>query len=175
MKAKANGVCCCRLYSKQPADIPEVLLWESYACQVKMWLIYSGSADLDLTWGDVFDRPCEDGMTFVEVLDARFREGERHFVDATKKTGGVPGDFSVKGELPGCDSDAGFQLSGILEFFKDGQEPGPVRRFRPPELGRIRGKADIADYRHERPDAGRRVEKIERLSGVAPQGEIAGN
>ena len=31
-KASKLGICCCRLYSSQPADLPQLLLFKSYCC-----------------------------------------------------------------------------------------------------------------------------------------------
>ena len=114
---KAQGICCCRLFDNQAADIPDVIWWDCYACQVRMRLQYFGTADSELTWGEVFDRVV-DGKTFIEHIHETFRNAERQFIDEAAKTGGVPEDFCVEGLIPDCEEDASFKLFGIWQFYR---------------------------------------------------------
>jgi hypothetical protein len=120
-KAKKNDVCCCRLYDNQPADIPHVIWWDCYACQVHMRLEYSGTADSELTWNDVFEHAV-DGKTFIEHIDQTFRDAERRFIDEATKVGSTAQDFCVGGSIPGCADEAQFKLFGLWQFYKDRRE-----------------------------------------------------
>ena len=55
-KAKSSGIACCRLYENEPADIPDLFTFESYAFtpQVKLALESNVENTMIKTWGDIF-------------------------------------------------------------------------------------------------------------------------
>lgn len=57
-KARAHGICCCRLYSNQAADLPEVIGFPMYCCKSQLHIEFAGGAAQPGTpknWGDVLE------------------------------------------------------------------------------------------------------------------------
>lgn len=77
-KAKARGICCCRLYQNQPPDLPETLIFHSYCLTPRMSLSLVEPAAPSWgckTWNDLFDLSfgVEDGpATVLEFLSDQY-------------------------------------------------------------------------------------------------------
>lgn len=71
-KANAEGICCCRLYQNQPADLPPTLtLYRYYCLRSTCRLNVANFAEWHVTtWGDVFQLTDQspDNKTLLDVL-----------------------------------------------------------------------------------------------------------
>ena len=103
-KAKKLGICCCRLYTGQPPDIPDSLPFASYCCipQISVTLVEKPDPAWCLTrWNDLFDIEMgEDDKTFLDHIVATFYEGESKALnDSDLKRQFFPSDLVNKTEI----------------------------------------------------------------------------
>ncbi len=104
-KAKKLGICCCRLYTGQPPDIPDSLPFQSYCCipQISVMLVEKPDPAWCLIgWNDLFDIEMgEDDKTLLDHIVATFYEGEsKAFSDSRRKGEFLPSDLATKIEIP---------------------------------------------------------------------------
>jgi len=87
-KAKSSGIACCRLYENEPADMPNIIAFESYAFtpQVKIALVNKFDEPMIKTWGDLFDL-MEDGIPLVELIEFAYLDAEKKSVEESKQFG----------------------------------------------------------------------------------------
>ncbi len=94
-KAKKLNISCCRLYQREPADIPEAVWIAMYVCRPGIILkVLEKPSEWPLrAWRDVFDRPADDeesGRTVMDVMREDFLKMEQEVFDAVKTKGGPP-------------------------------------------------------------------------------------
>ena len=101
-KAKACGICCCRLYESEPADLPEALWFDAYCCSSQMSLAVDPCPlprGLQLRqWNDLFQVSTHYEGKELTVLDAicqAFQSAELAAVEDTKRVGGFPQPFTL--------------------------------------------------------------------------------
>jgi Restriction endonuclease len=82
-KAAALGICCCRLYQDQPADLPQSLIIRSHYCchpRIELSLSTNYSEWGISVWNDLFDTKMPDSddneSTFLSAILAEFRRAE---------------------------------------------------------------------------------------------------
>ena len=99
-KAKVMGLACCRLYTNQPADVPEIVILWGYAVTSTIRLSLHGLEHFDrslLTWDDLFalQLPDESGITrtVADVIANAYKEGEEESLANVSKTAGFPENF----------------------------------------------------------------------------------
>lgn len=90
-KARARGVCCCRLYDNEHAELPPSISFEAFCldCSVRLSAIGLPS-DSSLTWGELLEpRLLPDReYSLLDVLCQRFQAEERDA--AAEITKGMP-------------------------------------------------------------------------------------
>lgn len=72
-KAEKLGISCCCLYTGRPADMPELLLFQSYCCTPTIAIglkRMAGCPDGELTYGELFGMTLPSEERQVTVLDA---------------------------------------------------------------------------------------------------------
>lgn len=92
-KATVKGISCCRLYQKEPADLPESLAFTAYltAPQAGLSVSVSDAIPHSATWSHVFALPGPG--THATVLDAiveRYREFEQDGVRELERDSKLP-------------------------------------------------------------------------------------
>ncbi len=97
-KAKANGIACCRLYQNEPADIPDSIWFEHFACNTSVMLILETDVrDSKFeTWNDLFDIEIEsdDGSaSVIDIISTAFADGENKAILEVKETVSFPPDW----------------------------------------------------------------------------------
>lgn len=96
-KAKTNGLSCCRLYEHQPADCPEVILFNHYVCKPTLQPRYVDSSEVKgvSTWGDLLDlRTLCDRRVYDEFLEDYWAASKRHISEGFSSK--LPRGFSAK-------------------------------------------------------------------------------
>lgn len=100
-KGQALGIHCCRLFSNQPPDIPEVLVFQSYCCVPKGKMSVVGPALVEWglnTYGDLFAVKLADPEGPSTVLDkivSVFHEEEAKIVQGSRREETFPTDWSA--------------------------------------------------------------------------------
>lgn len=99
-KAQASGFPCCRLYHHEPADIPETIYFEHFACssQIRLKLIEMLPDDTAVTWNDIFAIEHKDG-TVLDNICIEIDDAERNALDQIKTTAYFPTDWELEIQL----------------------------------------------------------------------------
>ena len=101
-KAKANGICCCRLFQNQPAELPEAISLVSYAARAAMrfpeldFPLEEGFEEM--TWDDFLRRRISfegEDKSISEVIAQVFHQGERWSIDQMTSEKTVDGQRKV--------------------------------------------------------------------------------
>jgi len=100
-KAEANAITCCRLYQREPADTPDVLCFEQFACSQRIQLgLQTHHRESRLKkWNDVFVMEAKDRDGDAIVLDLlcdAFKRGEEKAVAQARETGSFPPDWETE-------------------------------------------------------------------------------
>ena len=74
LKAKANGIACCRLFENKQADIPEAITFHQYTCNPYFRFSIDENPDPARfhTWNDIFDAEVDvEGRTrqIIDILE----------------------------------------------------------------------------------------------------------
>jgi hypothetical protein len=87
-KAKSSGIACCRLYENEPADMPYIFAFESYAFtpQVRIALVDKIDDPKIKTWGNIFDL-IENGTPLVELIETAYLDAEKKSVENANQFG----------------------------------------------------------------------------------------
>lgn len=105
-KAKALGICCCRLFQDRPADIPLSLSFTTQYCcssQIRLSLPLDPSALEPLrTWGDILDLPLTPPATgtALDALAGLFRQAEKLALSSNWEGHSFPPAFAADLHLP---------------------------------------------------------------------------
>lgn len=93
-KGKAMGISCCRLYENEPADIPEMIFFNNYACypSLSIELLEDGTPKEWKYWDDVFYQKV-DNLEIIKIIEKGYFDGEQLSVDTAKKDGKPPLDW----------------------------------------------------------------------------------
>ncbi|MCP4249902.1 MAG: restriction endonuclease [bacterium] len=99
-KASANGLACCRLYRGQPPDVPDALIFHSFACtpNFRLSLIRCTGIEDGDTWNDLFDYVLtmdEEKLTVLEALSRHYSESMQEALKDTWKKKGFPPDWAA--------------------------------------------------------------------------------
>lgn len=94
-KAKKLSISCCRLYQREPADIPEAVWIAQYVCRpgIVVRVTQKPSKWPLRRWRDVFDLPAEDnepGRSVMDVMREDFLKTQQQVFDAVKTRGAPP-------------------------------------------------------------------------------------
>ena len=97
-KAQSNGLACCRLYQGEPADIPEIIWFESYTCKVRVSLTLKTDlrSSRITTWNDLFDCVAVDEQgeqKVIDILTNVYVDSEKKIVSEVKNTKSFPTDW----------------------------------------------------------------------------------
>jgi hypothetical protein len=92
-----NGIVCCRIGQNGPAELPEALYLEQFAClpQVRLTLLELSSNLMVFTWGDVFELDHERGKILDHVSNV-IAESEASAVEMMKLTASFPEDWEME-------------------------------------------------------------------------------
>lgn len=95
-KAKVNGIACCRLYQNEPADIPELIIFESFAClpQIQLRAIKIQSSHNIRVWNDIFDLD-DEGEKFIDYIEREFHIAEQQSVENVAQTLSFPVNWEL--------------------------------------------------------------------------------
>lgn len=89
LKALANNIVCCRLFQSQPADLPEIIPFPTYACKPRFCFQIISIADSFTceTWNALFDLKTlpDSDLNMLEVICDDFRKREKEEVKKTPK------------------------------------------------------------------------------------------
>jgi len=83
LKAKANGLSCCRLYENQPADCPEVVLFTHYISKPTLQPRYLDSCGIEgvYSWGDLLDLGTFENRKVYDELLEDYREACKRMIN----------------------------------------------------------------------------------------------
>jgi len=100
LKAKTNGLSCCRLYKDEHADIPNSVVFEQFACypRIRLDIVNCASGILD-KWNDIFSIK-DDSKTVLELINAAYIANEKAAIDESMVSGGFPATWQVELEIP---------------------------------------------------------------------------
>lgn len=106
-KATELGICCCRLFRDEPAEIPECLTFHAYHCRTRVSLTVSPvpiPGNSVNTWGDLFDLTVSEDGSETLLLDEivrKYQKAESDAVQAMNKcVTKVPQPFDAEVSLP---------------------------------------------------------------------------
>jgi hypothetical protein len=120
-KAKINGIACCRLYQKEPADIPGLIVFESFAClpNIQLRIINIKSSRNIQIWDDIFNLKDESGI-FIDYIEKEFRKAEQQSVDKVAQSLSFPLDWQLTLRHISADEDEeiSFQIVAIWKKYK---------------------------------------------------------
>jgi hypothetical protein len=104
-KAKASGFPCCRIYQREPADIPGTFYFEQFACstQIALDLIEAIPDEPSITWGDIFAIKHK-GSTVLDLICEVIANAEQSALDQVKATASFPPDWAMEIQLSAEDS-----------------------------------------------------------------------
>ena len=96
-KAKANGISCCRLYQNQPADLPNSIVFEHFACTPSYQIVLKSNLSKTRlrTWNDLFDT-AEDDKTIIDVIATETANTEQKSVEEKTQQSGFPSDWVLE-------------------------------------------------------------------------------
>jgi hypothetical protein len=128
IKAKANGIACCKIYENQPADMPLSIWLEQFTCKPNIQL----SLTTDLrespfrTWNDIFDLSDQaENQTVLDIINIAFRSGEQEALMQFNQSlaAGViafPSDWGseLRIHLVGCVEDLSLQVFGRWKRYR---------------------------------------------------------
>ena len=99
-KAQANGFSCCRIYQREPADIPDSFYFEQFVCstQIALALIDVTQNQESNTWGDIFEIKHKDG-TILDLICKVIVDAEKTALDQVKLTLSFPADWAREIQL----------------------------------------------------------------------------
>lgn len=126
-KATQLGISCCRLFQDQAPEVPEFLLFPSFACQISQKIRFSGlpcPGWEDQIWKEVFDLEIdEEGEShhLLEYLEAAYRLEEARVVKEIDRKSLIPDSVRVGRKVPSPTvSDRYFEvfLLGEWELFQ---------------------------------------------------------
>jgi len=104
-KALRKGIPCCKLYRREPADIPSAVWIKQFVCKPSIGVgVIRRPAELaGATWGGIFDIAPggAGGKTVIAAIADVFLENEQKAFDAIKVTGGLPEDWQTEFALSG--------------------------------------------------------------------------
>jgi hypothetical protein len=101
-KAKQLCISCCRLYSNEAPEIPEVLHLTAYCCKAQLrvrlaeWPLHGWEV---VTWEGLFKLQLgssSDRRSAMSEIVRKYREAEGNAVEAVRGTGAVPQPFAAE-------------------------------------------------------------------------------
>lgn len=106
LKAKVNGIACCRLFENKQADIPEAITFHQYTCNPYFRFSITENPDPTRfrTWNDIFDAEVEiDGRTrqIIDILEEEYLEGQTNSFDEGNKRNTFPLDWRTELSMTG--------------------------------------------------------------------------
>ncbi len=106
IKAKANGIACCRLFENNQADIPEVIIFHQYTCNPHFRFSIEANPDPTRfrTWHDIFDAEIDDDgrkCQIIDVLEKSYLEGQANSIEEGNKRGTFPVDWKTTLSMTG--------------------------------------------------------------------------
>jgi hypothetical protein len=118
-KAKANGLSCCRFYQNEPADLPEILYFQYFACvpQIRLSPISDFFDDSIQTWNDLFSVNLKN-CSILEKLCSTFIETEERAVKESKNLKFFPNDYKFGLPLYSDESGEKFEITGFIHWKK---------------------------------------------------------
>ena len=128
-KAKANGISCCRLYQNEPADIPELLIFQPFVCSPSIRIdLLSGIPGGEIsTWNDLYHLEVvykDIKFTIIDLITKFFHEGEtKSMANRDEKCGTFPdwySDFQVTVE--GQSLELLIRVAGRWKYFRSNME-----------------------------------------------------
>jgi hypothetical protein len=101
LKARANGVACCRLYRNEPADIPQSIFFEQFTCNPSVQLIIKTDPIPPhlVTWNDIFSVTVEaenGSSTILELIAATYHDAEAQSVEKSRSTNTFPPEWTTE-------------------------------------------------------------------------------
>lgn len=100
-KAQSIGICCCKLYENEPAELPERLVFDSYCCfsylqQIKI-TPFPVPGHSFVTWSDVLEFPVSvsdmERWPIADLLAEEYKRAEGESVRMSEAEGGFPREF----------------------------------------------------------------------------------
>jgi len=124
-KARARGICCCRLFQNEPADIPLTLSFrDHYCCAAQIMLRVSPGPRPEWgfrVWRDLLLAPIPgaDGL-IVDAITSAFHEAEQQAVLTARLAGPFPLPFEATVVVPASDLYPNFRVTafGKWKVFK---------------------------------------------------------
>lgn len=106
LKAKVNGIACCRLFENKQADIPEAIIFHQYTCNPYFRFTISENPDPSRfrTWNDIFDAEVEiDGTirNIIDILVEEYLEGQTNSIDEGNNRNTFPLDWRTELTMTG--------------------------------------------------------------------------
>lgn len=95
-KAKVNGIACCKLYQNEPADIPELIVFESFAClpQIQLGVLNIQSLRSLQVWNNIFDLE-DGGEKFIDYIEKEFHTAEKQSIEKVSQTSAFPENWEL--------------------------------------------------------------------------------
>jgi hypothetical protein len=108
-KAEVHGICCCRLFQDEPADIPSSLSFTTHYCctpQIKLTVSPAPLPNCGFaTWGDLLEHPLPDGSGLVvEAISMEFKSAESEAVSSAPSASVFPQPFDASVTVPASGS-----------------------------------------------------------------------
>lgn len=123
LKAKANGIACCRLFENKQADIPEAIIFHQYTCNPYFRLLLNENPDPARfrTWNDIFEAQVSvDGKLHqvIDILEKEYLDGQNNSIDEGSKRNTFPLDWKTDLSMTGDELGGRLRLSLIAGWHR---------------------------------------------------------
>jgi len=123
LKAKANGIACCRLFENEHADIPEAIVFHQYTCNPYFRFSIEENPDPThfRTWSDIFDAEVDVGGTIrqiIDILEEEYLDGQSNSIDVGNRRNTFPLDWKTEIAMTGNELGGRLRLTLIAGWHR---------------------------------------------------------